>query len=270
MHYYQNHIGDFRSGTVNMSRLMRWIYRDMLDVYYDTEKPMPPDLQMVCDLLGVDSQDETEVVKRILRFKFTLEADGYHNVRCDAEIAEYHAMAVKNQKNGQLGGRPKGSKNNPVGYQSEPSCNPNHEPITINHSKPLPEADASVFDEIWQAYPKRPGASKADALKAFRSRLKQGIKTEEMVTGVKRYAAYVKAQGTDPQFIKQPATFLGPGLHFLADWTTQVVQFPTAAPLKLVDHVAETKQMLKGYAGEPSRKPATVPKLSSLIKIEPK
>jgi len=90
MNCYSLHIGDFRSGTINMSRQSRWIYRDMLDVYYDTEKPLPLDIELLCDILGVEAEDEISIVERLLRFKFIRTDEGYRHARCDAEIGKYH------------------------------------------------------------------------------------------------------------------------------------------------------------------------------------
>ncbi|MEN7527004.1 YdaU family protein [Cupriavidus sp. DL-D2] len=100
MNYYPFHIGDFRSGTVNMSRLSRWIYRDMLDVYYDTEKPLPSDFELLCDQIGVESDDERRIVERLLRLKFAKSEDGYRNETCDRVIAEYRARAETAKANG--------------------------------------------------------------------------------------------------------------------------------------------------------------------------
>jgi hypothetical protein len=74
------------------------------------------------------------------------------------------------------------------------------------------------FEEAWQAYPDRPGRSKGDACKAWRARVKAGAAAEAILAGVQRYAAFCVACRTEPQFIKQPATFFGPGEHYLADW----------------------------------------------------
>ena len=147
MHYYPFHIGDFRSGTVNMSRQARWIYRDMMDIYYDTEQPLPLDLDQLFDMLGAESVDEKSIVERHLKFKFDKSDDGYRHEICDKTIAEYHAKAVTARENGKLGGRPKHSKNKPSGFPSGsnpvPRPNPdltgseaNQEPIT-NNQEPI-------------------------------------------------------------------------------------------------------------------------------------
>ncbi|HID9689643.1 TPA: hypothetical protein ACXI22_003621 [Citrobacter amalonaticus] len=78
------------------------------------------------------------------------------------------------------------------------------------------------FEEAWQAYPKRAGGnSKAAAYKAWKARLKDGVKPEDMLAGVKRYAAYVKVTGSaGTQYVKQAATFFGPDRHFEEVWQT--------------------------------------------------
>ncbi|MCV3031336.1 DNA-binding protein, partial [Escherichia coli] len=48
------------------------------------------------------------------------------------------------------------------------------------------------FEQAWQEYPKRAGGnSKSAAFKAWKARLREGIKPEAMLDGVKRYAASV-------------------------------------------------------------------------------
>ncbi|HEO9916644.1 DNA-binding protein [Enterobacteriaceae bacterium A-F18] len=76
------------------------------------------------------------------------------------------------------------------------------------------------FETAWQVYPKRAGGnSKAAAFKAWKARLKDGVKPETMLAGVKRYAAYARATGsTGTQFVKQAATFFGPDRHFDESW----------------------------------------------------
>jgi hypothetical protein len=91
---------------------------------------------------------------------------------------------------------------------------------------------ADGFEEAWKAYPKRPGNSKADALKAWKARAKEGHKPDVMAAGVKRYADYCRAQQTQPQFIKLAATFFGPGLHFQDAWKADA---EPSAPVETVE-----------------------------------
>lgn len=65
-------------------------------------------------------------------------------------------------------------------------------------------------------YPKRAGGdSRVDALKAWKARIKAGAKPEEIIDGVKRYAAYIRARCKEhTEFVKRAATFFGPGEHW--------------------------------------------------------
>ncbi|WP_258114544.1 helix-turn-helix domain-containing protein [Escherichia coli] len=115
----------------------------------------------------------------------------------------------------------------PQGLKHDPQVNSKHDPQDIGAS-----ADASAparsarqeyspeFEQAWQEYPKRAGGnSKSAAFKAWKARLREGIKPEAMLDGVKRYAAWVRATGnTGTQFVKQAATFFGPDRHFEDFW----------------------------------------------------
>jgi hypothetical protein len=85
------------------------------------------------------------------------------------------------------------------------------------------------FEVVWEVYPGRPGDSKKAAHKAWASRLKAGATATEMLAGAQAYAAYVKVMRIEPQFIKQGATFFGPGEHFSADWTPPPASAPKPA-----------------------------------------
>ncbi|HAW0188646.1 TPA: helix-turn-helix domain-containing protein [Escherichia coli] len=115
----------------------------------------------------------------------------------------------------------------PQGLKHDPQVNSKHDPQDIGAS-----ADASAptrsarqeyspeFEQAWQEYPKRAGGnSKSAAFKAWKARVREGIKPETMLDGVKRYAAWVRATGnTGTQFVKQAATFFGPDRHFEDFW----------------------------------------------------
>lgn len=75
------------------------------------------------------------------------------------------------------------------------------------------------FEQAWTLYPPRPGASKAASLKAWKARIKSGVRPQALIDGVRRYAAYCAACQTEPSYIKQPATFFGPDRHYESDWT---------------------------------------------------
>ncbi|HFF9724423.1 TPA: helix-turn-helix domain-containing protein [Klebsiella pneumoniae] len=115
-----------------------------------------------------------------------------------------------------------------ISHSFEPVNEPVNEPIKHTGASAIASAPARSakqdyspeFETAWQAYPKRAGGnSKAAAFKAWNARLKDGVKPEAMLAGVKRYAAYARATGSaGTQYVKQAASFFGPDRHFEESW----------------------------------------------------
>lgn len=81
-------------------------------------------------------------------------------------------------------------------------------------------ADPADFAACWAAYPKRAGGnSRALALKAWTARRAAGASGADLLAGTQRYAAFVRATGKEgTEYVKQAATFYGPGEHYLEPW----------------------------------------------------
>lgn len=140
MNYYQHHIGDFRAGTFTMGRLERWLYRDMMDMYYDTEKPLPLDHEMVFYTLGTTDEHERTAVERLLKFKFQKTTEGYVHERCDSEIRAFHDKAEKASAAGKASAASRTTKKptdveqgGDVGSTDVQRPSTNHKPLTNNH-----------------------------------------------------------------------------------------------------------------------------------------
>ncbi|WP_288398338.1 YdaU family protein [uncultured Acinetobacter sp.] len=153
MYKYLHHIGDFMVDTAHLTPLEECFYRRAIDLYYLNEKPLPKETQSVFRRLRAITQEEREAVINVLQDFFIEQEDGFHNKRCDAEIAEYQLNANKNRENGKKGGRPpkKKPEDNPntsemvinensketqsviLGSQSETQKNLNRKPLTDNH-----------------------------------------------------------------------------------------------------------------------------------------
>ena len=86
MNYYTHHIGDFNNATRHLTRLERSIYRDLIDLYYETEVPLMTDLKKLCRLILATSNEEATVVERVLEEYFELTEDGWVQHRCQTEI----------------------------------------------------------------------------------------------------------------------------------------------------------------------------------------
>ena len=117
MNYYPHHIGDYLRDTAHLTPLEDGIYRRLLDVYYASEKPLPPETQWVCKLVRARTTEEIDAVIEVLRQYFTKQPDGYRNKRCDEEIKAHYRRVKSARDNGKRGGRPK----NPVGSRKKPS-----------------------------------------------------------------------------------------------------------------------------------------------------
>lgn len=90
MNYYPHHIGDFNSATRHLTRIERSVYRDLIELYYDTEAPLSPDVDKLCRLLIARSDEEQAAVLQVLNEFFAATEQGWRHARCDAEIARYH------------------------------------------------------------------------------------------------------------------------------------------------------------------------------------
>ena len=211
MHYYQHHIGDYRKDTSHLSLLEHGIYRQLLDLYYITEKPLDAKaLRLIC----ARTDEEQATALQILEEFFIKKGNKYYHTRCDDEIIFYHSKKNKATASAKI----RWSKNKDLedagALQADSEGNANHKPKTNNH-KPKTNnhnkntkskrADAldDGFDEFWNYYPKKIGKDKAktewnkkkpkidDVLNA----LKWQKESEQWVNG----------------FIPNPATYLSQG-----------------------------------------------------------
>lgn len=142
MHYYKFNIKDWSRDTAHLTVEEEGVYRRLLDHYYESETPIPVETKPVIRRLRLGGHEEA--TSTILGEFFVLGDDGYRHKRCDGEIEKYHAKAVSNRENGKRGGRPSKPKENPIGYEDEPTDNLNQEPLTINqepeeNQKPCPQ-----------------------------------------------------------------------------------------------------------------------------------
>lgn len=89
MNYYEHHIGDYAEATAHLTFVEDAAYSRMIRKYYAQEKPLPADVKAVQRLVGARSKEEREAVETVLGEFFVLEDDGWHNSRCDAELARF-------------------------------------------------------------------------------------------------------------------------------------------------------------------------------------
>jgi uncharacterized protein YdaU (DUF1376 family) len=90
VNYYPHHIGDFNNATRHLTRIERSVYRDLIELYYDTEQPIPLDMKNVCRKILATSEQDSTAVQQVLNEFFTETEQGWHHARCEQEILAFH------------------------------------------------------------------------------------------------------------------------------------------------------------------------------------
>jgi uncharacterized protein YdaU (DUF1376 family) len=90
VNYYEHHIGDWVKDTAHLSMIEDGAYRRLMDAYYTREAPLPESKRECCRLVRAVTKAERVAVESILDEFFDLKADGWHQKRCDEEIARFH------------------------------------------------------------------------------------------------------------------------------------------------------------------------------------
>jgi uncharacterized protein YdaU (DUF1376 family) len=103
MNYYSHHIGDFNSATRHLTLLERGVYRDLLDLYYDTERPLSTDIEVLARRICARSEQERVALRIVLDEFFELGEDGYRNKRCDEELEAFAEKSAKCRRAGAAG-----------------------------------------------------------------------------------------------------------------------------------------------------------------------
>lgn len=90
MIYYPHYIADFNSATRHCSRLERGIYRDMRDVYFETEQPLPLDTIALFRKILVSTPEEISAAEMVLADFFQQTAQVWFSAECALRIQDYY------------------------------------------------------------------------------------------------------------------------------------------------------------------------------------
>ena len=113
MNYYQHHIGDFNNATRHLSLIERAIYRDLLDMYYDTEQAIDAsNLDRLARRVQCSTDEQVSALKYVLDEFFTLNDGVYVNNRCEREIAEFHGKKKQASEAGKASAAKRAAKKN--------------------------------------------------------------------------------------------------------------------------------------------------------------
>lgn len=167
MNYYQHHIGDFDKATRHLTRIERSVYRDLIELYYDTEQPLTLDRAALCRKILARTNEEVTAVEQTLNEFFTETATGWYHERCESEIERYHNSTSQKAQAGKASALKRAAKRHEaLNGNKTPVEQPlneratNQEPITINQEpvlKPLRRKSAPMpsdfaLDETSKAY----------------------------------------------------------------------------------------------------------------------
>lgn len=89
LNHYPRHVGDIITATIGLSLMERGAYDALLDQYYAREAPLPLDRKEVYRLAAANGAAERKAVDYVIARFFKEEPDGWHQARCDEEIALY-------------------------------------------------------------------------------------------------------------------------------------------------------------------------------------
>lgn len=145
MNYYQHHIGDFNNATRHLSLVERAIYRDLLDMYYDTEQPLDAsNLDRLARRVQCSTDEQVKALQYVLDEFFTLNDGLYINNRCEREIAEYHGKRKQASEAGKASAKKRAAKKqqDPNGGSSQVELKNNESSTTVEN--PL---DENLTDE---------------------------------------------------------------------------------------------------------------------------
>lgn len=92
MNHYPHHIGDFNNATRHLTFVERALYRELLDLYYDAEKPLNSDTEKLARRVLANTPELRAALESVLDEFFKNTPEGFRNRRCDREIEKYHAQ----------------------------------------------------------------------------------------------------------------------------------------------------------------------------------
>jgi len=131
MHFYQFHIGDYKSHTHHLCLIEDLAFRRLLDHYYLHEVPIKQ--RDIARQIGM--RDNEQEVLAVLNEFFVSTEKGFVNPRADEEIAKYRKFS----EDGKKGAAMRWHKGSNGEANSPPNATPiatnNQEPITNNHIK---------------------------------------------------------------------------------------------------------------------------------------
>jgi uncharacterized protein YdaU (DUF1376 family) len=230
MHYFQFEIKEWVSNTAHLSLEEEAIYLRLVNFYYDSEKPIPSDIEMISRKLRIAN---IQMTYAILHEFFTECESGFVHDRCNLEIAKYHAKSEQASRAGKASAE---KRFNSRSTAVQPIINQesliiNQESIIKKQTKALP-TPAGVSDDLWNDF------------LVYRKRLKAPV-TDRVLARLIKEADLAKMPLPD---VLETIMFKG-WRSFEASWIQQAQQKAKELPLGTEQQIEEAYRVECG--GDP-------------------
>lgn len=211
---FQFYPGDWRKdvGVQSLSYHDRGVWWEMLCLMHESERrgvlvlnDQPMGEEALSRLLGLDKQILTTTLTSLLTSGVASREDSTGAIFCRRMVRDEYLRKVRSEA-GSKGGNPillNQKQTTPDKLISTPSSSSSLKTSTIKPSQ-------SQIDTIYGLYPKKVG--KKAAHKAIAKALKEKPFDDLLLT-VQAYCRKVSAEGTDQQFIPNPATWFNQGRY---------------------------------------------------------
>jgi len=167
MYYYPFNIADYKASTAHLSNDEDLAFRRLLDMYYDTEMPIPLDSAWLARRIRVS----VDAIESVLIDMVEKKEDGYHHARCDAEILKYQGFAESGKRGAAIRWA-KGGDGGAIGTPSNPISNQNkNQNNNKNNKQHIFVVPDFIPQDAWQGFIEMRKAGKG----AFTDRAKQII-----------------------------------------------------------------------------------------------
>lgn len=154
----------FREKTIHLTYAQRGLYRDLIDYYMESKKPLPDNDIALANICRIDlstwQQYSVEIRAMFMKIKDEKGVALLAQSTCEENLAFDAARSKKNSKNGQKGGRPKALD----GKGKKPLVKPN-ESTTDNIQQIAEEERISSLTQESLKTPLTPRTEQGGALK---------------------------------------------------------------------------------------------------------
>jgi uncharacterized protein YdaU (DUF1376 family) len=132
MHYYSHNIGDYRRDTSHLSLIEHGVYRQLMDTYYLSEKPLTKDHADLMRTHCARTADEMQAVENVLKDFFVITPEGYIHKRCDVEIEAFHSKSSSASESAKTRWARVRAEKEAEAMRTHSEGNTNQEPTTNN------------------------------------------------------------------------------------------------------------------------------------------